>query len=113
MDRFDELQARYARILDDDVKLSGEDSKYFARYKASLVKKRLGDGFSGRILDYGCGIGLVTSFLYDLFAGSSAKVCGFDLSGASIETARLGAKGAYFTSSRRDLSDGSFDAVVV
>jgi 2-polyprenyl-3-methyl-5-hydroxy-6-metoxy-1,4-benzoquinol methylase len=82
---FDKFADQYRTLLDKSVAASGESGEYFANYKAQYTLGILGGGFAGTILDYGCGIGLLTGFLVQSFP--EAKVIGFDPSHASIRMA--------------------------
>jgi 2-polyprenyl-3-methyl-5-hydroxy-6-metoxy-1,4-benzoquinol methylase len=105
MGNFDQYADSYQGVHGDNVRVTGETSKYFARYKASYVARRMGAQFSGRILDYGCGVGMVSSFLMQ--ALPNAAVDGFDLSAASIANvdSALRVQGT-FTSDWNDVGHG-------
>ncbi len=60
---FDRFAGDYRQVLDRSVAVSGEDSTYFAEYKARYLRRLLGNNFSGKALDFGCGIGLLSGFL--------------------------------------------------
>jgi 2-polyprenyl-3-methyl-5-hydroxy-6-metoxy-1,4-benzoquinol methylase len=82
---FDDFASRYRDLLDQSVAASGESGEYFAGFKAQYVSRILGSDFSGTILDYGCGVGLLTGYLLQSFP--QAQVLGFDPSPASIRMA--------------------------
>ncbi|MEW6008461.1 MAG: class I SAM-dependent methyltransferase [Candidatus Omnitrophota bacterium] len=113
MNKFDELSSTYKSILDHDVRFSGENAEYFALYKAEYIKKYLGSNFRGRILDYGCGVGLVIKFLRSLFDKKYVEIIGFDNSLASIKQCRNYIEGARFTSNDTDLEQEFFDTVIM
>jgi 2-polyprenyl-3-methyl-5-hydroxy-6-metoxy-1,4-benzoquinol methylase len=84
---FDRFAGAYRQVLDRSVAVSGEDSTYFAEYKARYLRRLLGANFSGKVLDFGCGIGLLSGFLkkhlpaiqldgYDVSQDSIRKVAG-------------------------------------
>lgn len=79
---FDRYADNYRELLDRSVTASGESGAYFANYKARYLARELGEDFSGRILDYGCGIGLVTAEVARLMP--RAQIQAFDESEASI-----------------------------
>jgi SAM-dependent methyltransferase len=79
---FDRFAEDYAPILDQSIAVSGEDSAYFAEYKALYLRRLLGASFSGKILDFGCGVGLLSRFLRKHLP--AAQLDGFDLSQESI-----------------------------
>lgn len=113
MNEFDKFSADYKDILDRDVKCFGEDSEYFASYKAMYVYRYLGDSFSGNILDYGCGIGAVSKFLYKFFKNKSVNIVGYDVSAKSIEEARSHVDGVEFTKNFEDMETRTFDAIII
>jgi 2-polyprenyl-3-methyl-5-hydroxy-6-metoxy-1,4-benzoquinol methylase len=83
MGNFDHYADSYQRIHTENVRVTGEDSEYFALYKARYIARRLGARFSGRILDYGCGVGMISKFLKQELP--LATVDGFDISDASLD----------------------------
>lgn len=82
MGNFDHYADTYKRIHTENIRVTGEDSEYFALYKARYIARRIGPRFSGRILDYGCGVGMIANFLRQ--ALPLAGVDGFDPSDASL-----------------------------
>ena len=79
---FDQFADDYKRLLDKSVAFSGEESEYFAQYKARYLARLLGSEFTGKVLDFGCGIGLLSGFLKHSFP--RARIDGFDVSRESI-----------------------------
>ncbi len=84
---FDRFAGDYRQVLDRSVSVSGEDSSYFAEYKARYLRQFLGADFGGKVLEFGCGIGLLSGFLkkhlpaiqldgYDVSQDSIRKVSG-------------------------------------
>jgi 16S rRNA G1207 methylase RsmC len=67
---FDQFAGNYERVLDKSVAISGEDLSYFAQYLARI----LGASFAGRVLDFGCGIGLLSAFLKKYVPRCQAKI---------------------------------------
>jgi SAM-dependent methyltransferase len=100
---FDRFADDYEKILNQSVAASGEDSMYFAEYKAAYLKRLVPPGFAGRVLDFGCGVGLLSGVLKQQMPG--AQIDGFDVSRDSIERvpAGLAAQGV-FTSDLAALS---------
>jgi 2-polyprenyl-3-methyl-5-hydroxy-6-metoxy-1,4-benzoquinol methylase len=82
MGNFDYYADKYQRVNTDNIRVTGEDSDYFARYKARYIRRRMGAQFSGRILDYGCGVGVLSKYLKQVFP--CAVVDGYDISDASL-----------------------------
>lgn len=111
LENFDTFARDYKIILDKSLTWGGEKGEYYAAYKAAYLGRRLGKNFRGKILDYGCGVGLLAEELRRQFP--DASVDGFDVSAASIELIpdHLKKRG-YFTSQLNDLSQ-SYDVMVV
>jgi SAM-dependent methyltransferase len=109
--RFDQFAADYRELLDRSVALSGENSAYFAEYKARYLSRILGPDFAGRVLDFGCGVGLLSGFLRKYLP--AARLDGYDLSSESI--ARIDpalARQGTFTSDLANLP-GAYELIVV
>lgn len=79
---FDRFAGDYRQVLDRSVAVSGEDSTYFAEYKARYLRRLLGNNFSGKALDFGCGIGLLSGFLKKHLP--AIQLDGYDVSQDSI-----------------------------
>jgi SAM-dependent methyltransferase len=101
--QFDDFAGDYERILNRSVAASGEDSAYFSEYKALYLQRLLPAAFSGKVLDFGCGVGLLSSFLKKHLPAS--RLDGFDVSRESIQKvdAALAQQGV-FTSDSEQLS---------
>jgi 2-polyprenyl-3-methyl-5-hydroxy-6-metoxy-1,4-benzoquinol methylase len=81
---FDAVASNYRDLVDENVGITGENSDYFAWYKANYIAKRVASPFaSGKVLDYGCGVGLLASHLKRCLPGM--QVDGFDVSESSLE----------------------------
>jgi SAM-dependent methyltransferase len=108
---FDRFAGDYSQILDGSLSLSGEDSSYFAEYKALYLRRVLGSSFAGKVLDFGCGVGLLSRFLRAHLP--AARVDGFDVSQDSIAKvdSALTSQGL-FTSSSQELGK-NYDLIVV
>ena len=85
---FDQYIDGYRSNCDQALKLSGETSVFFAEYKA----QKLAEWFphqvrlSGKILDFGCGDGVMTHFVKKMFP--KGELFGVDPSPKSIEAAK-------------------------
>jgi 2-polyprenyl-3-methyl-5-hydroxy-6-metoxy-1,4-benzoquinol methylase len=79
---FDQYARDYKSMLDRSVKMSGDGAEYFCEYKACYVARAVGARFSGKILDFGCGIGLLSACLKKHLP--AANVHGYDPSPESI-----------------------------
>jgi 2-polyprenyl-3-methyl-5-hydroxy-6-metoxy-1,4-benzoquinol methylase len=82
MSNFDQYADTYQSVHTENIRVTGEDSEYFARYKAGYIGRRMGAQFSGRILDYGCGVGMLSRCIKEVFP--RAIVDGYDISDASL-----------------------------
>ncbi|MGB7978222.1 MAG: class I SAM-dependent methyltransferase [Chlamydiales bacterium] len=113
---FDQYIDGYRSNCDKSLRLSGETSAYFAEYKA----KKLAEWFpskvleSGKILDFGCGDGVMTHFVRNQFP--RAQLYGVDPSPKSVEEARRQFNGILFSlnSDERpelDFSSSLFDLI--
>ena len=101
--QFDQFADQYEQVLDRTVAVSGEDSAYFAEYKARYLRRVLSTLLSGKALDFGCGVGLLSRFLKTYFP--AVQLDGFDVSPDSLDKIddRLKSQG-HFTSSAADLA---------
>ena len=108
---FDRFAEDYSHVLDRSLSMSGEDSTYFAEYKALYLRRLLGESFAGKVLDFGCGVGLLARFLKTHLP--AAHIDGFDVSQDSIAKVlpALSSTGL-FTSSLQDLAK-DYDLIVV
>jgi SAM-dependent methyltransferase len=74
-----DLSREYEQMLDQGIRLSGENQEFFIRGRLQSLRARLGSNFAPvRILDYGCGIGTTTQHLAVLFPGT--QILGVDTS---------------------------------
>lgn len=85
---FDHYIKDYRKNLDDALALSGESSIFFADYKALKLKEWLPEraNIPQAILDFGCGDGVMTSFVRIHFP--HATLYGVDPSSKSIQSAQ-------------------------
>lgn len=108
---FDRFAEEYTEILDRSVSFSGQDSRYFAEFKALYLRRMLGPAFAGKILDFGCGVGLLAGFLRKHLPAS--RIDGFDVSKDSISRVDPSLSSAgMFTSETTELSH-DYDLIVV
>lgn len=84
---FDRFADEYHSLHAQNIRLSGEDPEYFARYKARDAA-RLSRGAlpAPRVLDFGTGVGNSLPHLHAEFA--AAQVVGVDVSRRSLDVAR-------------------------
>ena len=111
MSEFDQYSGNYRELLDRSVRISGETGEYFAAYKARYVAAHVAPRPDCRLLDYGCGTGLVASQLRKVLP--AAKVDGYDVSRESLAQVapELRAQGAFVTSTS-ELTPG-YDVVMM
>src|SRR6266568_763279 len=108
---FDKFAPSYQTLLDSSIAITGESGEYFAGVKARYAASVLGADFSGSLLDFGCGIGLLSRALANQFPVAHRD--GFDLSSESIAAIDPElARGGRFTSDENDLR-AEYDAIVV
>jgi len=82
---FDAVASNYVQLVDGSVGITGENSDYFAAYKARYVATQVAassDGACAKILDYGCGVGLLSGHLKQCLP--HRQVDGFDVSESSL-----------------------------
>ena len=113
MAEFDQFGQNYESILNSDIEFSGENAEYFANYKAECVHDFLGSDFKGRILDYGCGIGMVAGCLKKHFDREKVSVFGFDVSEESVKAAREKVRDVHFSSDLEKIGQEPFDVIIV
>lgn len=84
--QFDQFAKDYRQIHNENVRITGGSSDYFAQYKVELVHRLSRGKRIEQILDLGCGDGLSETFFSLLFP--QAEVTGIDPSGESIHEAQ-------------------------
>jgi ubiquinone/menaquinone biosynthesis C-methylase UbiE len=84
---FDRFADEYHSVHAQNIRLSGEDPDYFARYKAREAA-RVGRGHlpAAKLLDFGTGVGNSLPFLHEEFP--DCRITGVDVSLRSLEIAR-------------------------
>ena len=83
MAEFDQYAANYKLALDRSLALAGESSDYFTDYKAAYIERLLAGHGPAKILDFGCGVGALSSAL--VRRRSDDRIDGYDVSSASLE----------------------------
>jgi 2-polyprenyl-3-methyl-5-hydroxy-6-metoxy-1,4-benzoquinol methylase len=108
---FDSFSETYQDKLNEITRITGEPGEYFAELKARYLVGELGADFPGKILDFGCGIGLLSRFLLQKFPAS--EIHGYDVSGNSIAQIEQGVSSCgRFTSQENEL-DHDYNLIVV
>ena len=85
---FDAFAGNYDKALNQGLKFSGETKEYFAQGRTRWFRETLGTQFkpNARCLDYGCGTGTATPYLFESLQLQS--LLGVDLSTESIAIAK-------------------------
>jgi SAM-dependent methyltransferase len=107
--KFDAYAGDYVDVHRQNVAVSGEPPEYFAEYKLHCLERLVGPAFDQPVLDFGCGVGMVTQQLCKRFA----RVDGFDPSEQSIAAARGRAPAARFHTSLGAVPDGHHGLVIM
>jgi len=108
---FDQFACDYEHTLDRNIAISGETSTYFARYKALYLRRLLSPLFSGKVLEFGCGIGMLSGFLKEYLP--AIQLDGFDVSKESLRRVAAGLRRqGIFTSDPDDLGS-DYSLIVV
>jgi SAM-dependent methyltransferase len=114
---FDRFAEEYTSTHADNIKISGEDPAYFARYKIEEVRRRWDAEARpepAAVLDFGTGIGNSLPHLARLFP--RATVIGLDVSQKSLDVARARFPDAaelvpYDAGGTLPFDDGAFDLI--
>ena len=77
---FDRFAGDYRSVLDGAV----GSAQYYARAKALAAVTQVGADFAGKVLDYGCGVGLLAAALLQL--SPRAQLTGFDVSAPCLHS---------------------------
>ena len=109
---FDRCASDYQRHVDRSVLISGEGSEYYAEYKSRYLAEMMPVGFRGKILDFGCGVGLLARCIRQTFP--DAELHGYD---ESVEMVPHAAKHATAARSRftadANALDHDYDLIIV
>ncbi len=83
---FDDFADNYSDILNQGIRFSGESDEYFDLFKINCIKHWiLKEEDQLEILDFGCGIGKLSTRIAEAFPNST--VYGYDVSTASVDRA--------------------------
>ena len=107
---FDEFADEYQSNLTNALGMFGGENSYFTTRKIELMAKKAIKQNSFRVLDYGCGIGLLTGILRQQF--SEAEIWGTDISTASMHIAKMN-NPSMIEVTDEELPAGHFDYVVL
>jgi ubiquinone/menaquinone biosynthesis C-methylase UbiE len=87
MQTFDKYGSNYRDVVQRAIDFAGVEYEFFVKAKARIIRHlaaRFDRGTDVSLLDVGCGVGA----LHDHLGGTFARICGVDVSGVSIETAK-------------------------
>ncbi len=82
MAEFDEYATNYKQVVAESIRITGESSEYFAAYKADYIARKIAPRPGTKLLDYGCGIGLLSAQIRKRLP--QVRVDGFDVSKSSL-----------------------------
>ena len=109
---FDKYRDTYVETVEKSISFSGLSHDFFQQSKALMIRDllslRLADRSKPKLLDVGCGIGS----LHPLLSGLFSSIHGVDVSGESIERAKLENPGNLYDAydgKRLPFADNSFD----
>ncbi|MFY9532087.1 MAG: class I SAM-dependent methyltransferase [Candidatus Acidiferrales bacterium] len=111
MAEFDAFAGNYRELLNQSIRISGDTSDYFAAYKAAYIARKGAPHGAGKLLDYGCGAGILSLHLKRCMP--AFRIDGFDVSRdslARVDTSLLSQ--GIFTSSLQDLGC-AYDIIVL
>ena len=108
---FDQFAQDYRDALNRSLRGFGVELDYFTSYKARYIERLIANAAPHKILDYGCGIGVLASMLKKAFPRSTVE--GYDVSQASIGRVEKNLlEQGRFTSELANL-EGGYDLVVL
>ncbi len=111
MSEFDAFARDYQKLVDENVRITGETSDYFAAYKAAYLARVVAPPPGGALLDYGCGVGALARQIASRLSGM--RIDGFDPSPDSVRRIDPGVAGrGTFTSDPQDLGR-NYDVAVL
>jgi 2-polyprenyl-3-methyl-5-hydroxy-6-metoxy-1,4-benzoquinol methylase len=109
---FDAVAGTYQSLVDESIGITGENSDYFAAYKANYVANHAAaGGASGKILDYGCGVGLLARQLERHLP--AMQVDGYDVSESSLERTDPGLRSQGIFTSRIEQLGRDYEIAVL
>lgn len=106
---FDKYALMYESMLAASVSASGEPPEYFAAYKHKLIERMLEPNEARPVLDFGCGMGNLTTQLVKSFP----VVHAYDPSRESVKLAKKRAPAATFFSAPEALPENHYSLAVI
>jgi SAM-dependent methyltransferase len=114
-DNFDRFAKEYRDIHNENIKITGADSEYFAQYKVEIVAEYIFANEKVKLLDFGCGDGISLQLFHRMLP--NAVLAGIDVSEDSIAEAAArnipGAELKPFDGFTIPFADATFDIVFV
>lgn len=83
MDDFEKVADNYKALVNESIVIPNNEADYFAAYRIKYLRRTLGMNFAGKVLDYGCGVGIMSYYVRQIF--NQAELHGFDISEESIK----------------------------
>ena len=111
MAEFDQFASNYKTVLDRSIALAGESSEYFTEYKAAYIDRIIGAAGRTKILDFGCGVGTLSSALAR--RRPSDEIHGYDVSTESLNRVEPGLRGRGLFTSILDELHRDYDLIVL
>ncbi len=112
---FDRYDKSFSAVVQSSIDFSGLPHSFFTAAKADALRELIAARLDGRddlrLLDVGCGIGELHPFLQGMFA----RICGADVSAASIAQARIRNPGVdyeTYAGERLPYDTASFDLTI-
>ena len=105
--KFDAYAANYRTLVESSIKDSGEAPEYFSEYKLNCLL-RLGAPTGEPLLDFGAGVGAVTSQLVKHFKDVTA----YELSATSLSELKQRMPQVVPVATEGDIPDGRFESAV-
>ena len=111
MSEFDAVASNYRELVDESIQMTGENSEYFAAYKASYIARNVVKPGVGKILDYGCGVGQLAMQLKRRLP--EKQIDGFDVSETSLERIEPALRSQGVFTSRAQGLEGDYEIVLL
>ena len=106
---FDRHARSYESVHARNLAPGGEPPGYYAAYKQRIIERILGKDFAWPVLDFGCGVGVLTALL----SSSFRAVHGYDPSAESVRLARERAPEARFFVRPGEIPREHYGAVIL
>jgi 2-polyprenyl-3-methyl-5-hydroxy-6-metoxy-1,4-benzoquinol methylase len=110
-EEFDKFADSYRSQLDKSVELAGESSSYFVEYKAAYIARTLGTDTPTKILDFGCGVGILSIALAE--HRPKDVLHGYDVSAESLDRIPANVRQRGRFTSQLDELDRDYDLIVI